>query len=151
MPNLTCQNPNCKKEFYRRNSKRKYCSWECYIEVMYSDGYKNKGRFKKGEKPPKHAKPGDISMHKRKEWKYPRRFRKMEDGRWKLYASYLWEKHNGSIPRGMMVYFKDGDSFNDRDIDNLKLISFGEHTKISIRLKKLEMEEKPWLKNRIKV
>lgn len=37
-----------------------------------------------------------------------------------------WEKHYGSIPDGYIVHHKDGDKCN-WDIDNLELLSRGEH------------------------
>lgn len=35
---------------------------------------------------------------------------------------YLWQQHNGPIPEGMMVVFRDGDKSNF-DIDNLQLMN----------------------------
>lgn len=37
------------------------------------------------------------------------------------YHRYLWEQHNGSIPAGYKVYFKDGNQLNCR-IDNLECL-----------------------------
>ena len=34
-----------------------------------------------------------------------------------------WEKHNGPIPEGMLIQFKDGDRTNTDDINNLYIIS----------------------------
>lgn len=46
-------------------------------------------------------------------------------GRWKYLSRYTWEQHNGPIPEGMCVAFKDGDSLNC-DISNLILMTRGE-------------------------
>lgn len=40
--------------------------------------------------------------------------------RWKLYATWLWEKHRGPVPRGKNVLHRDGDTLND-DLGNLVL------------------------------
>jgi hypothetical protein len=40
--------------------------------------------------------------------------------RWKLYATWLWEKHRGPVPRGKNVLHRDGDTLND-DLGNLIL------------------------------
>lgn len=45
--------------------------------------------------------------------------------RWKYLSRYIWEQHNGPIPEGMCVAFKDGDSLNC-DISNLILMTRGE-------------------------
>lgn len=39
-----------------------------------------------------------------------------------LYSRYLWQKHYGDIPKGMVIYHLDGDPLNN-DLSNLKLIS----------------------------
>lgn len=45
--------------------------------------------------------------------------------RWKYLSRYTWEQHNGPIPKGMCVAFKDGDHLNC-DISNLILMTRGE-------------------------
>ena len=45
--------------------------------------------------------------------------------RWELLHRAVWEEHNGPIPEGMAVTFRDGDKMNC-DISNLMLISRGE-------------------------
>jgi DNA-binding XRE family transcriptional regulator len=44
-----------------------------------------------------------------------------------FYSRWLWEKSNGSIPKGFFLHHKDGNCLND-SIDNLELITNGEHT-----------------------
>lgn len=41
---------------------------------------------------------------------------------------YVWEKHNGEIPKGYHIHHKDHNKFNN-DISNLELISASEHEK----------------------
>lgn len=45
--------------------------------------------------------------------------------RWRYLSRVTWEKHNGPIPEGMCVSFKDHDNMNC-DISNLMLVSRGE-------------------------
>jgi hypothetical protein len=45
--------------------------------------------------------------------------------RWKYLSRYTWEQHNGPIPEGMCVMFKDGNNLNC-DISNLALATKGE-------------------------
>lgn len=46
-------------------------------------------------------------------------------GRWVLKSRYIWEQHNGPIPKGHVVLFGDGNDDN-HDIDNLILVSRAE-------------------------
>lgn len=41
----------------------------------------------------------------------------------------MWEAHNGPIPSGMIVSFKNGDK-EDVDIDNLMLITMQENAEL---------------------
>ena len=45
---------------------------------------------------------------------------------WKPYHRHIWEQHNGPIPEGMIVTFKDQNPMNC-DIENLMLVTRGEH------------------------
>ena len=47
---------------------------------------------------------------------------KIADCNWKLMHRVVWEQHNGPIPRGNIVRFKDGNTMN-WDINNLEMIS----------------------------
>lgn len=49
--------------------------------------------------------------------------------RWEFLHRAVWIEHNGPIPDGMMVSFKDGDKENC-DIDNLMLISNAENLEL---------------------
>ena len=50
--------------------------------------------------------------------------------RWKLLQRVVWEEHNGPIPEGMIVIFKDSNKLNC-NIDNLLLISRREHQRLN--------------------
>lgn len=49
--------------------------------------------------------------------------------RWEFLHRAVWEEHNGPVPDGMMVSFKNGDK-EDLDIDNLMLISNAENLEL---------------------
>ena len=46
--------------------------------------------------------------------------------RWEMLHRATWEEHNGPIPEGMMVVFKDGNQLNC-DIENLMLVTKAQH------------------------
>lgn len=52
--------------------------------------------------------------------------------RWEMLHRAVWEKHNGPIPEGMMVTFKDGNTENC-DIGNLILIDMAENVAMNCR------------------
>ena len=45
--------------------------------------------------------------------------------RWRYLSRVVWEEHNGPIPEGMCISFKDGDNMNC-DISNLMMINRSE-------------------------
>jgi len=53
-----------------------------------------------------------------------------EPHEWEYIHRATWEKHNGPIPEGMCVTFKDGNTENC-DIDNLMLISRAENARLN--------------------
>jgi hypothetical protein len=54
---------------------------------------------------------------------------KLKDGKRPIgYARYLWEKHNGPVPKGYCIFFKDGDRLNC-DLSNLEMISYSERSR----------------------
>jgi hypothetical protein len=139
----TCGYLLCKKEFKTRQSKRKFCTRECYIE--HRKIYGSKGDYRPGSEPWNkglkgiHLSPrtefkpgnnmkaiGSFSLKKRKG--NPRRYIKvMADGspKWVLYSRYLWEQANGPLPFGHTLVYKDGDVLND-ELSNLELVSISE-------------------------
>lgn len=51
--------------------------------------------------------------------------------RWEFLHRAVWEEHNGPIPDGMLIGFKDSNPLNC-DIDNLMLLSIQEHGAMNI-------------------
>ncbi len=47
---------------------------------------------------------------------------RISKGKWVLYQRYLWEQIYGSIPKGMLIAFKDNDPLNCA-LENLEMIS----------------------------
>lgn len=47
-------------------------------------------------------------------------------GKQKRLHVYVWEKHNGKVPKGYDVHHKDGDKSNN-DISNLEILNKSEH------------------------
>ncbi len=80
--------------------------------------------FKKGHVPWNTKFDGCITIRdkNRKPYKYIR----VSSGKWVLYHRWLWEQHNGPIPQGFMVGFKNGNTLDVR-IENLMLISRAEN------------------------
>ena len=52
--------------------------------------------------------------------------------RWKLLHRLVWEEHNGPVPEGKIVGFRDGNKENC-DIDNLVLMTMGENAVMNKR------------------
>ena len=83
--------------------------------------------FKKGHKPHNTRKDGDISLRGDKSgraYKYIR----ISEANWQLLHRVVWEYHNGKIPKGHNVIFKDGNTMNC-NIENLELVSNAENMK----------------------
>lgn len=63
--------------------------------------------------------------------------------RWELLHRAVWEEHNGPIPEGMAVTFKDSNKLNC-DISNLILVTKGENctlTRLGLRFEDPELTE----------
>lgn len=81
-----------------------------------------KGWFKKGETSWNHANVGDEAWTTDGYLKV----KIAEPNKWRQKHILLWEKHNGPVPEGFMVTFKDQDHANC-SIENLALISKSEN------------------------
>lgn len=87
-------------------------------------------QFKKGQRPANELPVGAIVISTDG---YKLRKRQMEGTqweRWEFLHRAVWEEHNGPIPEGMTVSFKDSDRMNC-DISNLMLITKGENAALS--------------------
>jgi hypothetical protein len=84
-------------------------------------------QFKKGERPFNELPLGTIRTNI---YGYKLRKKQMTGTlweRWEFLHRAVWEEHNGPIPEGMIVTFKDSDRSNC-DISNLLLITKGENS-----------------------
>lgn len=87
-------------------------------------------RFQKGHRPKNELPIGSIVVTTNG---YKVRKRKMEGSqweRWEFLHRAVWEKHNGKIPEGMYIIFKDGNKLNC-DIENLLMVSRGENAELN--------------------
>lgn len=83
--------------------------------------------FIKGQVPINHCTVGTIRIRKRRRRNDIRAFVKIaEPNKWIESAKHVWIKHNGSIPRGMVVHHVNRDTLDD-NIDNLELLTRAEH------------------------
>ena len=100
-------------------------------------------RFKKGDRPKNEVPVGTIRKNK---YGYLLRKKQMAGSqweRWEFLHRAVWEEHNGKIPEGMMVIFKDSDRKNC-DISNLMLVTKGEGTAMArkkLRFKNPDLTE----------
>ena len=77
--------------------------------------------FKKGSKPMNTQPIGTIHQRKDTGGKMYQ-YIKLSDSNWQLLNRYTWEQHNGPIPKGLIVVYKDGNYLNN-DINNLMLLT----------------------------
>lgn len=78
-----------------------------------------KTQFKKGQKPHNHKPVGSMRICKKDGYVS---IKTKEPRQWRLLHVLLWENHNGPMPPGHQIRFRDNDRSNIR-IDNLMLIS----------------------------
>ena len=92
-------------------------------QKMSKDLYQKvaKTMFKKGNKPMNTQPIGTIHQRKDTGGKMYL-YIKLADSKWQLLNRYTWEQHNGPIPKGMVVVYKDGNYLNN-DINNLLMIT----------------------------
>jgi hypothetical protein len=95
-------------------NKGQKMSTEVYQKVV-------KTMFKKGSKPVNTQPIGTIHQRKDTGGKMYQ-YIKLADSKWQLLNRYTWEMHNGPIPKGMVVVYKDGNYLNN-DITNLLMIT----------------------------
>ena len=92
-------------------------------QKMSKDVYQKveKTMFKKGNKPMNTQPIGTIHQRRDTGGKMYL-YIKLADSKWEQLNRYTWEQHNGPIPKGMVVVYKDGDYMNN-DIANLLMIT----------------------------
>jgi hypothetical protein len=133
-----CQLPGCGEIIKRRGTGRKFHSVACATKARKKlkpitcpscDTEFSPKRFRQiycSDKCRKNTKEFSLKKIGGKVRRYSR-----VDGKWKLTANVIWEKTNGSVPHGMSVWFKDGEHFNDMDINNLYLVEHKEYLTLS--------------------
>ena len=92
-------------------------------QKMSKDVYQKvaKTMFKKGNKPMNTQPIGTIHQRRDTGGKMYL-YIKLADSKWEQLNRYTWEQHNGPIPKGMVVVYKDGNYLNN-DIANLLMIT----------------------------
>lgn len=84
-------------------------------------------RFKKGQLPKNTLHDYAITERRDKNGRIYKYIR-IDLAKWIPYHRYLWEQHNGPIPKGYNIQFRDGNTLNC-EIDNLYMISRGKQMK----------------------
>lgn len=102
------------KKGHEPANKGQKMSKEVYDKVAHT-------MFKKGAVPPNTQPIGTIHQRKDTGGKMYQ-YIKLSDSNWQLLNRYTWEMHNGPIPEGMVVVYKDGNYLNN-DINNLLMIT----------------------------
>lgn len=82
------------------------------------------GQFKKNHIPHNHVPVGTVTVVQGDKLIKVRETGEQWE-RWRYLSRVVWEEHNGPIPEGMCISFKDGDNMNC-DISNLMMINRSE-------------------------
>jgi len=107
-------------------------------------------QFKPGHLPHNTKFDGCISSRYHKKEGYSYLYIRLSSGMWQLYHRYLYEQHNGTIPGGCIVYFKDGNTMNCA-IENLGCMSRAENAlRNNNRKKASESLKKTWHRTKLR-
>lgn len=88
-----------------------------------------KTEWKKGQPSDRKMPLGSVTIRHRKREPHPRAFIKVaEPNTWLPRTKWVWERANGSVPKGMVIHHKDRDPLND-DLSNLVLLTRSEHAR----------------------
>lgn len=112
------------EEYHRRRCigtfKPGHTSWNKGLSLPNKP---NSGQFKKGSVPGNILYDGAVVFRKRKKRvNQDYYFIRVAKNKWIPYHVYLWEQTHGSIPKGSVVRFKDGDHKNVA-LENLEMIT----------------------------
>lgn len=108
-------------------NKGKKQSEYCSPEALEAS---RKTQFRKGNHPVNEMQIGAISTTRDGHLIRKKSMTGAQWERWEFLHRAVWEEHNGPIPEGMVVVFRNGDK-KDVRIDNLMLISRGELSTMS--------------------
>ena len=103
------------EKFGNRYSELQINTFKRYRKLK--SGTKGKGGFKKGGTPPNTRPIGSEKVNK----DGYTRIKVAEPNVWKLKQQYIWEQHNGKIPKGYSIVFANQDRTDFR-IENLMLV-----------------------------
>ncbi len=127
--------------------KKGHISWNKGIKGLTIGGVQT--QFKPGNEPHNTKHNGAISIRKDKSGR-PYKYIRISKGNWELLHRFVWKKHNGEIPKGMLVVFKDGNSLNC-SIDNLELISRKENMQRNRNYEKARKTmQETWQRDRLR-
>ena len=92
--------------------------------------------FKAGHLPANTKYNGCISLRSKSKTNEKYYYIRISQANWVLYQRYLWEQKHGSIPKGLLIIFKDKDSLNC-ELENLEMISRIENMRRNRNYKKM--------------
>ena len=108
-------------------------------------------QFKPGHEPHNTKYDGAISIRKDSKQDIYYKYIRVAKGKWELLHRYIWKQHNGEIPKGMLVVFKDGNQMNC-SIDNLELITRKENMQRNRNYKKAKKSlAETWKRDKLRV
>lgn len=114
-------------EPFTKGKKRTEYATARGIEIM------QKTQFKKGHKPHNTKEgTGHIVIRVDSKSKRPYKYIKIADGDWQLLHRVNYEKKNGPIPPGSVIRFRDGNTLNCEDINNLECIAYAENCEMNV-------------------
>ncbi len=87
--------------------------------------------FQKGHTPTNKLENGAITTRTSKSGR-AYQFIRIAPRVWRLYHRHLWQQYHGPIPKGMLVYFKDGNTLNCQ-LENLAIRSRKDHLQSIIK------------------
>lgn len=133
-----CTLPGCGKRITRRGNGRKFCSVACSVVARKKlketscptcNTVFSPKRFRQIYCSDK-CRRDEKEFTTKKVGSRVRRFTKVNK-KWVLTAEVTWQTVHGDVPHGKDVWFKDGESFNDMDINNLYLVDHKEYLALS--------------------
>lgn len=101
--------------------------------------------FKKGIVPHNHVEVGTEAKTTDGYWKV----KVAEPNKWEFMHIQLWERHHGKVPKGMLIYFKDGNRDNVT-IENLAMTDRAGHGSRVIDNRPLELKQLYQMKGALK-
>jgi len=105
--------------------------------------------FKKRHLPANTKYDGCLSLRKKQNGERYYYIR-ISQAKWVLYQRYLWEQKYGSIPKGMIIIFKDKNPLNCT-IENLEMISRAENVRRNENRKKaIESIKATWHREKMR-